>query len=313
MKKEALIEFVKKIPGVYQLYLAVNLLYALIKHRSIKTLLFAPPGHYYSPLPDLKAIKENRKQIFLQHDPLLGLDIGHSRQIDLLKTFRKHYADMPFQDKPNRKQRYYFSNGLFSYSDAIILYSFIRHFKPKRIIEVGSGFSSAVMLDTSDQFFNNKIDITFIDPFPKRLKRLLSELDRSQYRIIAKPVQSVPTNLFVKLNKDDILFIDSSHVSKIGSDVNHLIFKILPILNPGVIIHFHDIPWPFVYPEKWVFQGRAWNEAYLLRAFMQYNEAFEILYHNSYMGHCCEKEVADMLPLCLKNIGGSIWLRKVRP
>ena len=116
------------------------------------------------------------------------------------------------------------------------------------------------------------------------------------------PLQSIPLAVFEGLESGDVLFVDSTHVTKRGSDVNRIFFEILPALPVGVIIHFHDIFYPFEYPDNWMHEGRGWNEAYLLRAFLEYNDAFEILLWNSMlvaMGH-------------LTGDGGSIWLQKVR-
>ena len=107
-----------------------------------------------------------------------------------------------------------------------------------------------------------------------------------------------------------MLFIDSTHVAKVGSDVTTLFFDVLPTLKPGVLVHIHDVLWPFEYPRSWYLQGRSWNEAYLLRAFLQYNEEFEILLFNSFLGTHYAGDVAEILPLCAKNPGGSLWLRR---
>jgi hypothetical protein len=119
----------------------------------------------------------------------------------------------------------------------------LRYFKPKQIIEVGSGFSSALMLDVND--------IDFIDPYPHRLYSLLKEADAERHNVIADKVQNIDIGVFQKLKENDILFIDSSHVSKIGSDVNFLMFEVLPNIQSGVLIHFHDIFYNFEYPEYW--------------------------------------------------------------
>jgi hypothetical protein len=204
--------------------------------------------------------------------------------------------------------RYYFNNGSYEYTDAIILYSFIRHFKPKKIIEIGSGFSSAVMLDTND-IFNLKIKFSFIEPYPKLLYSLMRQNDINNCNIYDKKVQSVALEKFKDLNENDILFIDSSHVSKTGSDVNFEIFNILTTLNSGVLIHFHDVFYPFEYPKEWVLEGRNWNEDYLLRAFLSYNNSFEIL-HFSHFIHRHHKKAFQKMPLTYKNTGGNIWIRK---
>jgi len=119
--------------------------------------------------------------------------------------------------------------------------------------------------------------------------------------------------VFEQLDENDIFFLDSSHVSKTGSDVNYLIFEILPALKPGVLVHIHDILYPFEYPEEWVLkERRSWNESYLLRAFLQYNSAFEIVYWNNFVWHRMHEELGGLMPLCLENEGGSIWLRRMR-
>ena len=114
------------------------------------------------------------------------------------------------------------------------------------------------------------------------------------------------------LEKNDILFIDSTHVSKAGSDVNYILFEILPTLKEGVIIHFHDVFYPFEYPQGWIEKGFAWNEDYLLRAFLMYNSNFELLFFNTYMEQFHKTWIAKNMPDILKNMGGGLWLRKVK-
>ena len=123
-------------------------------------------------------------------------------------------------------------------------------------------------------------------------------------------MQEVDSQVFAELQTNDILFIDSSHVAKIDSDVNHIFFRILPLLNRGVYIHFHDIFYPFEYPLDWVYEGRAWNETYLLRAFLQYNQQFEIQLFNTFIDWFHKEKYFHDMPLVEKNTGGGIWLRK---
>jgi hypothetical protein len=117
-------------------------------------------------------------------------------------------------------------------------------------------------------------------------------------------------DVFESLEKNDILFIDSTHVSRVDSDVNRALFEILPRLKSGVFVHFHDVFFPFEYPRQWVFEGRAWNELYMLRAFLQYNKGFNVVLMNTFMEHFHESFFRENMPLCLKNRGGSIWLEK---
>jgi predicted O-methyltransferase YrrM len=241
-------------------------------------------------------------------DTISGINLNLDKQLLLLKEFSKYYPEMPFKDEKTGSQRYCFNNGAYAYTDGIVLYSFIRHFKPKRIIEIGSGHSSAVMLDTRESFVKD-ISLTFIEPYPKYLNKIIKDNDRVNCEVLEKKVQNVPLNKFQKLERDDILFIDSSHVSKTGSDVNFEIFKILPTLNSGVIIHFHDVFYPFEYPKSWVSEGRNWNEDYLLRAFLSYNDQFEIILFSHYI-HQHHKQAFKEMPLTYKNTGGNLWIRK---
>jgi len=184
-----------------------------------------------------------------------------------------------------------------------------RGFRPQRVIEVGSGFSSRLLLDTSEHFFNNKMDITLIDP---SLGSLTDLEPAAGANLLSCRVQDVPLAFFDQLEENDILFIDSSHVSKTGSDVNFYIFDVIPRLSPGVLVHIHDILYPFEYPADWVLdEKRSWNETYLLQAFLQYNAAFEILYWNNFAFHALGADLAELMPLCLENEGGSLWIRRV--
>lgn len=273
---------------------------------------FAPPGHFYSPLPDIKEILVKANTIFNQNiRNIPGVDLRENSQLESLDYFSRYQGELPFSEIPSSKTRYYYNNGWFGYSDANILYCFLRHYKPRRIIEVGSGFSSTVMLDTNDLFFNGSIHFTFIEPCPERLFSLIDKEDIKKHIIIKKPIQEVSLDVFQSLSENDILFVDSSHIVKIGSDVAHILFNVIPILNRGVLVHFHDILWPFEYPKQWLLEGRAWNEAYFLRAFLQFNNTFEILYFNNFIGIFYSNILRVKAPLCLKNIGGSLWIKKV--
>lgn len=267
-----------------------------------------PPGHFYSPIPSLDDINrvKNMKKINTIFEPI---NFNEKKQLLLLKRFAKKFLkDLTIPDTKRDGFRYFYNNPNFSYADAISLYFIIRYFKPKKIIEVGSGFSSALMLDINEMFFKNKIDLTFIEPFPELLNSLIKKGDK--INLIKKPLQDVDAKLFKSLNKNDLLFIDSTHVSKAGSDVNKIFFEILPILNKGVIIHFHDIFYPFEYLIEWLEEGRFWNEIYIFRAFMQYNNHFKIIFFNRYLWYKYKKLLIRTIPLFQKNPGGSIYIRK---
>lgn len=273
-----------------------------------ETLQRYPPGQYYSPIVDWPKIK---KDTSLWETSLpKEVDLNEKGQLDLLLQFDRFYSDMPWQARKKSNLRYYFENDFYSYTDAIILYSMIRLMKPKRIIEVGSGFSSALILDTNQLFMNNEIEVQFIEPYPERLFSLFSKEDYEKQMVKEEGVQKIPLSDFQQLEPGDFLFIDSSHVSKTGSDVNYILFEILPVLKKGVYIHFHDIFYPFEYPKLWAYQGRNWNEIYLLRAFLMNNNIYRIRMFSDFL-HKNFPTCFNRMQKAIKNTGGSFWLEKL--
>ena len=271
---------------------------------------WVPPGHFYSPIPDLSEIRKRQNEIFNLPSDIPGIDLNDEGQLNVLNSFRHPYSEHPFADNKREGLRYYFVNPNFSYMDALVLYCMLRTTKPVKVIEIGSGFSSCVTLDTNEFFFNNSIDLTFIEPYPDLFLSLIKTSDNKQIRLIPRQLQEVDPEIFSTLSEGDVLFVDSTHVSKAGSDVNYIMFKILPMLKKGVLVHLHDIFYPFEYPKNWIFEGRAWNEAYLLHAFLQFNDSFRIQFFNSYLAYRYEDRLEKVMPLALKNTGGSIWLEK---
>ncbi|MFQ5509845.1 MAG: class I SAM-dependent methyltransferase [Leptospirillia bacterium] len=275
--------------------------------------LMYPLGHFYSPIPSLDEIEKRADTIFNRDRRTLpGIDLNEEKQLELTRQLSAYYPDMPFRFERSDDLRYFFDNPHYCQSDAVFLYSMLRHFRPKNVVEVGSGFSSAVMLDTNDRFLDRSVNFTFIEPFADRLRSRLREGDEAsgKVRIIERFVQAVDLEVFESLGENDFLFIDSTHVSKVGSDVNHILFEIMPRIRPGVIVHFHDVFHPFEYPREWIFQGRFWNEDYMLRAFLSHNDAFEILIFNTFLAHFHEAWFAEHMPVCLENTGGALWLRR---
>ncbi|MCL1807088.1 MAG: class I SAM-dependent methyltransferase, partial [Oscillospiraceae bacterium] len=223
-------------------------------------------AHFYSPVPSISGIKKDEGRIFKQEEELAGIDLNREEQLELFYTLTKHIEKHPFPETKKDGIRYYFQNGWFGRMDSIVLYAMICEYKPQRIIEVGSGFSSCVMLDVNQLNFYDQIRLIFIEPYPKRLLTNVTPTDN--YTLHQTRVQDTEPSIYGELEKGDILFIDSSHVSKIGSDVNFLCFDVIPRLKSGVIIHFHDIAWPFEYSKTTAYEGLAWNEAYMLRALL---------------------------------------------
>jgi hypothetical protein len=163
-----------------------------------------------------------------------AIDLREEQQLALLPVFATYCAQQPWTDEPSPPRRYFFRNDFYSYADALSLYCWIRHARPLRLVEVGSGYSSCVSLDTNELFFGDSIACTFVEPHPEQLRGLLRPGDEARVRIVEKPLQDVEPEVFRELGADDILFVDSTHVSRIGSDVHTLPFEILPALRLGV-------------------------------------------------------------------------------
>ena len=208
------------------------------------------------------------------------------------------------------KERFHLNQEFFCFSDAFYLQSMIRRFRPGRIIEIGSGFSSALMLDTCEKY-STETELVFVEPYSERLASVLKANDYDRITLIEKPVQHAGIEISKILKKNDFLFIDSSHVSKYRSDLNYLLFDVIPRLRSSVIVHFHDIFFPFEYPLDWLSEGRAWNEAYVVRAFLMYNLSWQVLLFSDLLGRKNRSWVEERFPRCLENTGGSLWIQRI--
>jgi len=278
------------------------------------------PGRYYSPIPDTADVKVRESEIWRGDNTkgIPGVELNEIAQLKFLDELKQYYAEQPFTENKTEGRRYYFANDFFSFSDAIFYYCILRHLRPKRVIEIGSGFSSCVLLDTNQLFFDSKIRCTFIDPYPERLNSLLGPADLKSTEVIPKRLQDVGADYFAELSAGDILFVDSSHVSKVGSDVNMILFDIIPALPKGVHIHVHDVFYPFEYPREYVYNRWAWNELYLLRAFLSYNPDFRITIFPSFLERFHGERLRNALPLAWNTCpklpalrGASIWIERV--
>jgi hypothetical protein len=270
-----------------------------------------PPGHYYSPLNDFGKIDYHK--IFLDRSTLKeipGVDVNLRGQ---RITWKSLVGELLGRRPKNQiYHRYSLPNGTYGEGDAVIQKGMMLSLSPRMIIEIGSGYSSASMLDCSEEY-DLGVNFVFIEPFPSTLNGLLRPEDAP--RVIKDFVQNVSLEIFDELGESDILFVDSSHVMKSQSDVNFELFEILPRLKSGVVVHFHDVFWPFEYPIDWMqSRGYSWNELYGLRAFLMYNHQFEIIFWNDAFPILCGDAV-DAAPDAiktpfLKNPGGGLWLRK---
>lgn len=272
------------------------------------------PGHFYSPVVDLDDLESRQAQIWSAKS-LKGVNMNEAQQRQLMDDMAEAAKVIPFSSQPSQNNlRYYFDNKTYAHADGMALFNILLKFKPKRVIEIGSGFSSALMLDTNDKVLNNSIHFTFIEPNPDiSLRRLLRQEDYKNTDVKQQLVQEVDPQIFTTLQENDILMIDNSHVSKTGSDVNYLMSEVLPILNKGVIIHIHDIFYPFEYPKEWLFEHKLnWNEIYTVHNFLLFNNTFEILFFSDFVQQQTKAQYADKAPLFFKDRPSSLWLRKVQ-
>ena len=272
-----------------------------------------PDGHFYSPVVDVREIELDRDRIFGNRIPTC-VDLRAPRQIQQFSTLAPHFPTMPFSDGPDGAHRYYYDNTSYGFGDACIYWAMLAALKPRTIIEVGSGFTSALALDAIDHFAL-PTRCTFIDPNPGLLIQVATPID-PRHDVIKEPVQSIDLAVLDQLETNDLLFIDSSHVVKSGSDVHFELTEMLPRLRSGVIVHFHDVFYPFEYPYSWVVEkNHSWNELYFLHAFLMYNAAFEIVFFNDYFGKVHSDVVQDLVPAIaarmLLNPGGGLWLRRI--
>jgi hypothetical protein len=264
------------------------------------------PVHFYQPIPDTQSLPET---LWNRPSDLPGLQMNDSTQLELLRKifpkFRDEYAQFPTTSSEN-ESAFYVNNRPFGRADALVAYCMVRHFQPRLIIEVGSGFSSLILGMAAEK--NKSSGVISIDPFPRDFVR---KGFPGMQSLIEKKVQDIDLEFFSQLRSGDVLFIDSSHTVKIGGDVNYLFLEVLPRLVPGVIVHVHDVFLPFEYRRDWVLdECRFWSEQYLLQAFLTFNSEFEVLMANSYLKHYHEKELKAAFPALDRWEGGSFWMRR---
>jgi predicted O-methyltransferase YrrM len=271
---------------------------------------WVPAGHFYSPFPDLDDYERRLPGLLDRDRAIAGVDLREREQVALVDVIAGLVADIDFPEhRDGAATRYWFDNPAYGHGDGAVLHGMLRHLRPRRIVEVGSGYSSAMILDTVDGWLDDT-EVTFVEPHPELLRGLLGPGDEGRVTIHEVAVQDVGFEVFDQLGPGDVLFIDSTHVVKAGSDVNHLVFEVLPRLAVGVWIHLHDMFFPFEYPEAWVREGRAWHETYLVRAFLAFNPAFEIRWFQDFLW-ARHREVLERLPQVARNPGGNLWIERV--
>jgi hypothetical protein len=273
---------------------------------------YVPDGHFYSPLVDPVFGLRWEDRLTARRQSMPGVEFSDANHLRFLNHIAPRFIgeyDYPLARPKDWNGRQFFEeNRNFIGVDARALYVMLRHLRPRRMIEVGSGFTTMLSTDVNVRFLQSTCEICCIEPYRDEFG--FEQLPGLRKRVKAL-VQDVPVSFFQQLGSNDILFIDSSHVVKTCSDVNYLMLEVLPQLQIGVVVHIHDIFLPSHYPRSWVIErGFHWNEQYLVQALLQGSNTFEVLFgsHYAWEFHTQALETAlGKTPEC-----GSLWLRKLR-
>lgn len=262
--------------------------------------------HYYDPLPDFRTISEMATRTRRVSS---AIDFDLAGQQALMRRLGDAYS----AEVVAAAETFDFRNDYFAGLDAALYYALIRDLKPRRVIEIGSGFSTRIadLALERNRTSGHMADLVCIEPFPQ--PRLLDA--KLAMTLIQQPVEQVPLEVFDALEANDILFIDSSHAVKFGGDVCREFLEILPRLRPGVWVHVHDIFFPADYPARWLIdQRRAFTEQYLLEAFLAFNRQFSVRAANYWLRQHHADAVDRLCPPSLQPPGdhgaSSFWMQK---
>lgn len=274
-----------------------------------------PLGHYYSPVPDDRELSADprRSQVWPIHPPQTpGIDWNDAAQASLCSQLFARQTRLRFpEQEPEDPTVFFATNDQYPALDAWILEGFLRALRPRRMIEIGSGFSSLVTAYVNRTHLDCALQFICVEPFPRPF--LLAGVPGIT-SLVTEKVQDVPLDYYEALEDGDCLFVDTSHTVKTGGDVHWIYNRILPTLAPGVFVHLHDIFLPRDYPQNWVLDGWGWNELYLVHSFLLFNNAFEIVFSSRWMiEHHREELVAAFpdFPRQEHRGGSALWIRRV--
>ncbi len=271
---------------------------------------------YRSPIPDTRQLSD---AVWMRPTDLIGVDMNDGEQLSLMNAiaekckdeydaFPRKVTDTPYE--------FFLENDNFTSVDAEMLYGMVRHFRPSRIVEVGSGYSTlltAQAVRKNEKEHGHSCEFLAVEPYPRDM---ISPDIPGLTQLATEQVQRISLAEFEVMGENDILFLDTSHVVKIGGDLQYEFLEILPRLAPGVLVHVHDIFLPSAYPKAWVLdENRFWNEQYLLQAFLAYNENFEVLWAGQYMVQNHPNALRKAFKSFDEGYGmgaGSFWIRRTR-
>jgi hypothetical protein len=272
--------------------------------------------HFHSPVPDTRVLAEpaTRERIWPAQPPdRPGIDWRGERQLELLAELGRQ-APMRIPEAPTGNPLdYYAPNPSYGYYDSWAVGAMLRHLRPTRMIEAGSGWSTLLAARINREYLGGTTDLTCFDPFPQPF---IQDGVPGVSRLVEEPIERTPLTAFDALGAGDVLFIDSTHAVKTGGDVAFLFGDVIPRLRPGVVVHVHDIFLPLDYPEPWALEGWSWNEQYLVQAFLAFNSEFEILLATSWLAINHPEAVPRAAPAPAtprRRFGASLWFRRRDP
>lgn len=265
---------------------------------------------FYSPIPEIPGADA---PIWREPDELAGIHFDVREQMLWADTHCSEYMTeyTTLKNRDSVTWNDFNHNGYYESGDADLLYAMVRHCKPARIVEVGAGFSSWVTALACEQNEREGFSVTYLSVDPESRTSMPDSL-RAPDRQFSSPVQDMDLEVFQDLQANDILFIDSSHSVKLGSDVNHLILKVMPHLRSGVLVHFHDIFFPWHYPRHWFLRGTFLAEQYLLQGYLSGNRAYEVVLGLHAMSRQCDQDFLRLVPEFEPSDHGpsACWLRR---
>lgn len=263
---------------------------------------------FYSPIPDSAEIPD---EAWTARSPLEGIHFDSFEHLRFVEDHLARYIpefDSRF-DTRTSFGTYDIRNLAYDEVDSELLYAFVRWLRPKRVVELGSGFSSAVLAHACEANRRDGSDCRYeiFDPYPRPWIPELPGLAANH----EVPAQEVPVEVFDTLAPDDILFVDTTHTVKIGSEVNRIVLDVLPRLAPGVVVQFHDIFTPWEYHRHWIEGDWKWNEQYLLQAFLTMNPGYEILVSCQALVREHWDELDRLIPtLRRESAPSAFWMRR---
>ncbi|MBS1887189.1 MAG: class I SAM-dependent methyltransferase [Actinobacteria bacterium] len=266
---------------------------------------------YYSPIPDLTLLPDD---IWDRRNRLAGVALNVDDAIALIESELADYVaefDFPAAG-PRPPGEFFLDNTNYGAVDAELLYAMVRARKPRRVLELGSGMTTLLIGEAARRNAADGVATEHLayDPYPRA--QILGEDPPPPTRFAPKGATEVGLDDFSLLGNGDILFVDTTHTVKLGSDVNYVVLDVLPTLASGVIVHFHDIFLPWEYPREWFeSMGYFWAEQYLIQAFLAFNGDFEVLIPANAVAVEHPDRLARAIPSFVPGRRpGALWLRR---